>query len=112
MKLKYDKYWGNIDKLKLFMFISVILDPRRKMTYVDWMINAWFGVERSSRLSFNIKLTFRSLFEFYASSEPDPRDVEATNNSNYGSTSNFRPKDIENEKIFDFSEFLGSTFEI
>lgn len=58
MKFKYDNYWGNIDKLNLFMFISVILDPRRKLVYVDWMVKAWFGVEGARSLSSNIKTFF------------------------------------------------------
>ncbi|KAK1367480.1 hypothetical protein POM88_043041 [Heracleum sosnowskyi] len=112
MKLKYEKYWGNIDKLNLFMFISVILDPRRKMVYVDWMIKAWFGIERAENLSLNIKSTFSSLFEFYASSMPDPNITAKSRSSSSTSASSFQSKDKENEKMFDFSEFLGSTFGI
>ncbi|KAK1356925.1 hypothetical protein POM88_050181 [Heracleum sosnowskyi] len=112
MKLKYEKYWGNIDKLNLFMFIFVILDPRRKMVYVDWMIKAWFGIERAENLSLNIKSTFSSLFEFYASSMSDPNITAKSRSSSSTYASSFQSKDKENEKMFDFSEFLGSTFEI
>ncbi|XP_052482956.1 putative AC transposase [Gossypium raimondii] len=31
MKEKYDKYWGDIDKMNLLMFVACILDPRQKL---------------------------------------------------------------------------------
>ncbi|XP_028076430.1 zinc finger BED domain-containing protein RICESLEEPER 1-like [Camellia sinensis] len=34
MKDKFDKYLGNGDKINLLLYVAVILDPRRKMTYL------------------------------------------------------------------------------
>lgn len=38
MKKKYDKYWGDPEKIKLLIFIAVVLDPRYKYDYVEWML--------------------------------------------------------------------------
>jgi hypothetical protein len=31
MMMKYNKYWGDLDKVNLFMFVAVILDPQTKL---------------------------------------------------------------------------------
>ena len=38
MKIKYDKYWGSIEKTNLMIFIAVVLDPRYKFN----LLNFWF----------------------------------------------------------------------
>ncbi|KAK1362600.1 HAT, C-terminal dimerization domain containing protein [Heracleum sosnowskyi] len=110
MKLKYDKYWGDIDKLNHFIFISVILDPRRKMVYVDWMVKIWFGAERCGILYLNIKSTFCSLFDLYGSSLPHSENVKES--SYPSSTTSIRSKEKDGKKMFDFSELVGNTFEM
>ena len=34
MKDKFDKYWGNIDKMNMMLLVAVVLDPRYKLMYV------------------------------------------------------------------------------
>ncbi|KAJ8767800.1 hypothetical protein K2173_020740 [Erythroxylum novogranatense] len=36
MKRKFDKYWGNIEKANMFIYIAAILDPRSKLEYVEF----------------------------------------------------------------------------
>ncbi|WRX26536.1 zinc finger protein [Theobroma cacao] len=38
MKEKYDKYWGNVEKMNLVLFIAAILDPRKKLSYVEFTL--------------------------------------------------------------------------
>ncbi|KNA03417.1 hypothetical protein SOVF_209430, partial [Spinacia oleracea] len=33
IKLKFDKYWSNVGKIKVLMFIALILDPRNKLLF-------------------------------------------------------------------------------
>ncbi|XP_019450681.1 PREDICTED: zinc finger BED domain-containing protein RICESLEEPER 2-like [Lupinus angustifolius] len=40
MKAKYNKYWGDIKKMNVMIFIVVILDPQNKFHFVKW------GLER------------------------------------------------------------------
>jgi hypothetical protein len=39
MKMKYEKYWGNIEKMNLLLFVAVVLDPRYKMKYIVYWFN-------------------------------------------------------------------------
>ncbi|KAJ8761761.1 hypothetical protein K2173_004571 [Erythroxylum novogranatense] len=36
MKRKFHKYWGNIEKANMFIYIATILDPRSKLEYVEF----------------------------------------------------------------------------
>nr|KAJ0214719.1 hypothetical protein LSAT_V11C400189830 [Lactuca sativa] len=38
IKLKYNKYWGNITNLDQFIFIGLVLDLRRKWQYIQWVV--------------------------------------------------------------------------
>lgn len=33
---KYNKYWGNADKMNKMIYFGIILDPRYKLSYVEW----------------------------------------------------------------------------
>ncbi|XP_074374012.1 zinc finger BED domain-containing protein RICESLEEPER 1-like [Apium graveolens] len=39
MKLKFDKYWGNIEKQNMLLYVAVILDPRYKLKFVLMCLN-------------------------------------------------------------------------
>ncbi|XP_027155111.1 zinc finger BED domain-containing protein RICESLEEPER 2-like [Coffea eugenioides] len=39
MKKKYDKYWGNVERINILILIAVVLDPRHKLSYVQWAID-------------------------------------------------------------------------
>ena len=34
MKEKFDKYWGNIDRMNMMLMIVIVLDPRYKLKHV------------------------------------------------------------------------------
>jgi hypothetical protein len=34
IKMKYEKYWENIEKMNLLLFVAVVLDTRYKMKYI------------------------------------------------------------------------------
>ena len=35
MKIKFDKYWGDVEKFNPLLFVAVVLDPRYKQSYVN-----------------------------------------------------------------------------
>ncbi|KAL4581977.1 hypothetical protein LXL04_006513 [Taraxacum kok-saghyz] len=39
MKVKYDKYWGDIGKTNMLIYVSVVLDPRHKLRYIDFVFS-------------------------------------------------------------------------
>ncbi|KAL1077338.1 hypothetical protein V6Z11_D10G089600 [Gossypium hirsutum] len=47
MKEKYDKYWGDIDKMNLLMFVAYVLDPRQKLKYLEFAFSEMFSSEKA-----------------------------------------------------------------
>ncbi|KAJ1417892.1 hAT-like transposase, RNase-H fold [Sesbania bispinosa] len=65
MKTKYDKYWGNPDKLNMLSLIALVLDPRYKMKFIHWLINQTFDSDDASNLKNNVETCLTSLVEEY-----------------------------------------------
>ena len=36
MKDKYDKYWGNIEKMNMLVYVVAVLDPSKKLPFVKY----------------------------------------------------------------------------
>ncbi|KAL4353039.1 hypothetical protein GQ457_06G008360 [Hibiscus cannabinus] len=70
MKLKFDKYWANVNNLNVLMFISLVLDPRHKLRYVEWIIRRSYDPTNAFVLCQQIKDVLKKLFDFYASTHP------------------------------------------
>ncbi|KAM3235118.1 hypothetical protein P3L10_015154 [Capsicum annuum] len=45
MREKFRKYWGDLEKMNKMIFISSVLDPRKKLEYVPFVIVDMFGKE-------------------------------------------------------------------
>ena len=58
MMMKYDKYYENIDNINNLVFVAVVLDPRHKWNYVDWIVRASYDVTKAILLSLKIKIGF------------------------------------------------------
>ena len=70
MKLKYDKYWRNINNINYLLFVAVLLDPRCKMRVVDWIFAECYNSSKSTLLSLNVKVVIGDLFKMYAAAQP------------------------------------------
>jgi Domain of unknown function (DUF4413) len=46
MKTKSDKYWDNLTKLNMLLFIVVILDARYKLQYINFWFENMYGREK------------------------------------------------------------------
>ena len=42
MKLKFSKYWGDGSKINLLLYVAVVLDPTKKMTYLEFCFSNLF----------------------------------------------------------------------
>ncbi|XP_076937151.1 zinc finger BED domain-containing protein RICESLEEPER 2-like [Bidens hawaiensis] len=107
MKQKYIKYWGNVLKLNQFLFIAVVLDPRRKWQYIKWLVEENF-VDTSiiNTLDRNLK----ALFELYENSMPKKqKGVEASSSSK---TSIPSMASSDNQTTMDIDEIMSKRFEI
>ncbi|KAH9604933.1 hypothetical protein KSS87_022521 [Heliosperma pusillum] len=102
MKKKHAKYWENVDKVNVLLYVAVVLDPRRKMQYVNWAINQQYDYENSVKLRSKVLETITSLYVHYTESQPTqmrtpPPEVEVS------------PDECEN--MDDWQDVVESQFE-
>lgn len=87
MKVKYDKYWGDVGKVNHFLYYGVIFDPRFKFNYIEWSFNDMYG-HSSDLAKKNIECVKTSLFKLYNWHKSDhDENVGASPLSAPGSTS-------------------------
>ncbi|XP_028063389.1 zinc finger BED domain-containing protein RICESLEEPER 2-like [Camellia sinensis] len=79
MKEKFDKYWGNGDKINLLLYVAVVLDPRRKMKYLQFCFSTIFGGDmvKVKEMLDKVKNCLGKLYDHYATLEPT--NVHASN---------------------------------
>ncbi|XP_071722897.1 zinc finger BED domain-containing protein RICESLEEPER 1-like [Rutidosis leptorrhynchoides] len=66
MKMKNDKYWGNLSNINPLLFIAVILDPRFKKKYVFFVINQMYKGKQCTDLKERVEKALANLFNYYA----------------------------------------------
>ena len=55
MKEKYDKYWGDIDKINLLMFVACVLDLRKKLKYLEFALSEMSSSKKSCKMMQKLK---------------------------------------------------------
>ncbi|PPD95884.1 hypothetical protein GOBAR_DD07094 [Gossypium barbadense] len=65
MKEKYDKYWGDIDKMNLLMFVACVLDPRQKLNYLEFALIEMSSSEKACEMTQKLKKSLYELFDEY-----------------------------------------------
>uniref|UniRef100_A0A2N9IQB5 BED-type domain-containing protein n=1 Tax=Fagus sylvatica TaxID=28930 RepID=A0A2N9IQB5_FAGSY len=68
MKMKYEKYWGNIEKMNLLLFVAVVLDPRYKMKYIVYWFNKWYAKPKAESMVDRLYAHYATEFETASSS--------------------------------------------
>jgi hypothetical protein len=67
MKLKYDKYWGNIVNTNNLIFFGVVLDPCYKMKFLEYILPQMYNSELGNELLTKVKDNMMKMFDWYAS---------------------------------------------
>ncbi|XP_057760663.1 zinc finger BED domain-containing protein RICESLEEPER 2-like [Arachis stenosperma] len=65
MRLKYDKYWGNIKNINMIILVSVVLDPRYKLKFVNFSFEKLYDKDDVDFFGAKVKETFSKIFECY-----------------------------------------------
>jgi hypothetical protein len=65
MKMKYNKYWGDLDRVNLMLFIAVVLDPRTKLDSLDYWFKEVFSVEQATRMITKLRCHLDKLYDHY-----------------------------------------------
>ncbi|XP_009775322.1 zinc finger BED domain-containing protein RICESLEEPER 2-like [Nicotiana sylvestris] len=68
MKEKFDKYWGDPEKMNKIIFISCILDPCYKIESVGYALVKMFGVDPEATIQAKVTKYMTSLFSEYVKS--------------------------------------------
>ncbi|KAK4478968.1 hypothetical protein RD792_014475 [Penstemon davidsonii] len=84
MKLKFDKYWGDNEKMNLILYVAVMLDPRNKFSYVNHVMKNMYGNDERSKIDGLAKDALIELFNEYKMYMPD---VSVSSSSNGGGSS-------------------------
>ena len=45
MESKFDKYWGERDKINHLLYMAVVLDPRKKLTFLKVFFLKFMGMK-------------------------------------------------------------------
>ncbi|XP_019179874.1 PREDICTED: zinc finger BED domain-containing protein RICESLEEPER 2-like isoform X3 [Ipomoea nil] len=70
MKAKFEKYWGDIDKMNLMIFFANILDPKDKLEYMATQMNHMYGEVKGKPYYEKVIAALKELFNDYAASTP------------------------------------------
>ena len=65
MQDKYDKYWGNIEKMNKLLYVAVVLDPQNKLEFVEYCFKRMYASEEAEVITKKVKETVVELFNEY-----------------------------------------------
>ncbi|KAI5323480.1 hypothetical protein L3X38_032552 [Prunus dulcis] len=84
MKMKFKKYWGDLDKLNQILMVALVLDPRYKLGNLEFILKSRFeNPEDAVKKKNEIKEILKKLYEEYAMPPPPP--PPSTQSSSYSS---------------------------
>ncbi|KAL5818437.1 hypothetical protein ACOSQ4_022279 [Xanthoceras sorbifolium] len=65
MKIKFEKYWGNLETTNNMLIIAIVLDPRFKLQYVYYCFKILYGVISTELMTASIKDVLVELYDCY-----------------------------------------------
>lgn len=68
MKVKFDKYWGDFSDTNMLLFVAVVLDPRYKMKYFEFLFTKYYNLVEGCKKCDKVQDTLTSLYAYYKSS--------------------------------------------
>ncbi|CAL2247710.1 unnamed protein product [Prunus armeniaca] len=88
MKMKFKKYWGDLDKLNQILMVALVLDPQYKLGNLEFILKSRFeNSEDAVKKKNEIKEILKKLHEEYAMPPlPPPPPPPSTQSSSYCSS--------------------------
>ncbi|WOG81885.1 hypothetical protein DCAR_0101041 [Daucus carota subsp. sativus] len=65
MKEKYDKYWGDVNKMNKLIYVVVVVEPRYKLEFLEFALVEEYENEIGWKLANDKKLVVKELFQEY-----------------------------------------------
>ena len=66
MKAKFEKYWGKGDKINQFLYVAVVLNPRKKMRLLKFSFSEIYGDEVANERVDLVRKTMDRLYDYYS----------------------------------------------
>jgi hypothetical protein len=66
MKVKYDEYWGGIEKVNRLLFVAIVLDPRFKLVVVEFWFEQVFGTKKRDEIVGILRTDIDQLYGQYS----------------------------------------------
>jgi len=66
MKMKYDKCWGDFEKINPLLFVVSMLDPRYKMIILEFSFTSNVDEEKAKKIVTKLKNALEQLYNHYA----------------------------------------------
>ncbi|XP_019171114.1 PREDICTED: zinc finger BED domain-containing protein RICESLEEPER 2-like [Ipomoea nil] len=70
MRAKFDKYWGEHEKMNFLIFYANILDPRDKIEYMPIQFTHLYGEDKGKTMFDKVVVGLKELFQDYVSCFP------------------------------------------
>ncbi|XP_030964134.1 zinc finger BED domain-containing protein RICESLEEPER 2-like [Quercus lobata] len=67
MQTKFEKYWGEGDKINPLFYVAVVLDPRKKLRFLKFSFSKIYGNEVGSVMVDKVKALLMNLYTFFCS---------------------------------------------
>ncbi|XP_042942768.1 zinc finger BED domain-containing protein RICESLEEPER 2-like [Carya illinoinensis] len=80
MQAKYDKYWGDVEKINRLLFVAVILNTQYKLALIEFWRNYTMGVVKATWFITMLKRDLDELYSHYNNSG-QPSSVAGTSHS-------------------------------
>ncbi|XP_062149714.1 zinc finger BED domain-containing protein RICESLEEPER 1-like [Alnus glutinosa] len=78
MMSKYNKYWGDLDKVNVLLFIAVILDPRTKLGSLEYWFKDVLSVHQCTDMMIKLKNHLQKLYDHFDTGESSSRDEHSS----------------------------------
>lgn len=62
---KYNKYWGDLDKVNVLLFVAVMLDPRTKLGSLEYCFKDVLSVEQCTDMMIKLKNYLKKLYDHF-----------------------------------------------
>ena len=77
MKRRFERYWGNRNKINLLLYVAVVLDPRKKLTYLQFCFSEIYNDVVVNGMLDEVKDALTRLYEHHASIDSPSVQVES-----------------------------------
>ena len=63
MKDKFDKYWGDPEKINHLLYIAMVLDPKHKLEFMEYALQKMYPGEKGVVAILSLKMSYMLCIE-------------------------------------------------